>query len=120
MILFKKHTQLSVRDICDLFHLCLMTVYFVYDGVFYRQTQWSDRSPVSPVVTDIYMESKALQYFSGVTPRVWWRYADDTLMVILEGMRKELFNHINSVDEFLGFTEEPMTELKTIPKTNHR
>ena len=48
-------------------------------------------------------------------PRVWWRYVDDTFMVILEGMCDEVFHHINRVDDFLEFTEEPMTEQKTIP-----
>ena len=81
-------------------------MYFVYDGVFYRQKQGGAiGSPVSPVVTDIYVENfevKALQSFSGVIPRVWWRYVDDAFMVTLEGMHEEFFHHINSVDEFLG------------------
>ena len=36
-------------------------------------------------------------------------------MVIMEGMREEFFKHINNVNEYLEFTEEPMTEQKTIP-----
>ena len=96
----QERTQLSAKNICDLLHLCLTSVYFVYNGVFYRQKHGGAiGSPVSPVVTDMYVEkfeSKALQSFSGLTPRVWWRYVDDTF--ILEGMREEFFKYINNVD----------------------
>ena len=72
--------------------------------MFYRQKHGGAiGSPVCPVVTDIYVENfevKALQSFSGVIPRVWWRYVDDTFVVLIEGMCEKLFNHINSVDEF--------------------
>ena len=36
-------------------------------------------------------------------------------MIILKAMCEEFFPHINSVDEFLEFTEEHMMEQKTIP-----
>ena len=91
----------------------------MYDGVFYSQKHGGAiGSPVSQVVTDIYVknfEVKALQSFSGVIPRVWRRYVDDTFVVILEGMCDKFFHHINNVNEFLEFTKEPMKEQKTIP-----
>ena len=52
---------------------------------------------------------------AGVPPRVRWRYVDDTCVIIKELMSKSLFRHINMVDKYLQFTEDPMSDTQTIP-----
>ena len=50
-------------------------------------------SPISPVVSDIYVEnfeSKAMVSFAGVIPRAWWGYMDDTFVIIKELMKVSL------------------------------
>ena len=60
-------------------------------------------------------ERKALVSFTGVPPRVWWRYVDHTFVIIKELMTVSFVSHINTVDKYLQFTEEPMSDTRTIP-----
>ena len=46
---------------------------------------------------------------------ICWRCVDDTFVIIEELMRGPSFDHINSVDKFLEFTEEPMSDNRSIP-----
>ena len=114
-----ERTKLSVQNVCDLLELCLTSVYFVFKGVFYTQKHGGAiGSPISPVVSDIYVENferKAMVSFAGIPPRVWWRYVDDTFVIIKELIRESFFSHINTVDKYLQFTEEPMSDTRTIP-----
>ena len=71
-----ERTKLSVQNVCDLLELCLTFVHFAFKGCFtQRSTGGAIGSPISPVVSDIYVENferKALVSFAGVPPRVWW------------------------------------------------
>ncbi|XP_072022890.1 uncharacterized protein [Amphiura filiformis] len=66
-------------------------------------------SPVSPIVANLYMEQleqSALASYSGTVPSHWFRYVDDTLVKIKKSELEPFFDHINSVDTNIKFTQE--------------
>ena len=74
-------------------------------------------SPVSPIVTNLYMEyleQKALST-SPTPPRFWCRYVDDTFVIHKEVNKQGFLQHINSVDSDIKFTVEDNKEDGSIP-----
>ncbi len=68
-------------------------------------------SPVSPIVVNLYMEKferQALDSYTGVTPSHWYRYVDDTWAKLKKTEAEQFFTHINSIDNNIKFTQEPM------------
>ncbi len=111
-----ERTKLSVDQICELLELCLGTTYFVYDGQFYKQLHGCAMgSPVSPIVVNLYMENfeqKAISSYPGTPPLNWFRYVDDTWNRIKKAESKKFFDHINSIDPNIKFTEEGLEDNK--------
>lgn len=62
--------------------------------------------PVSPVVSNLYMDRKALGSLQGTTPSYWYRYADDTWVKIKIQELESFTAHINTVDRNAKFTRE--------------
>ena len=65
--------------------------------------------PVSPIIANLYMESfdqKALRSAS-VSPKVWYRYVDDTYVVINKEKVQEFTDHINRQNLYIKFTNDP-------------
>ena len=73
-------------------------------GVLHPEARGAIGSPISPVVSDIYVENfeRAMVSFMGIPPRVWWRYVDDTFVIIKELMRESFFSHISRETELSG------------------
>jgi hypothetical protein len=71
-------------------------------------------SPVSPIVANIYMEWFEVRAIASAPtpPHVWYRYVDDTFVVIQEDAIQDFTNHINSIDPFIKFTTEPEVDNK--------
>ena len=44
--------------------------------------------------------------FNGTGARIWYRYVDDTFVVVKESEKAEFFEHLNEVDVNIKFTEE--------------
>ena len=65
-------------------------------------------SPVSPIVTNLYMECferKAL--WSAINPpRAWYRFVDDTWVLQKQAHKQAVLDHINSMDPAIKFTVE--------------
>ena len=73
-------------------------------------------SPVSPMVTNLYMEHfkrKALSI--ATTPRLWIRYIDDTFVIQQEEHKQIFLEHINKVDPAIKFTVESNQQNGSIP-----
>ena len=74
------------------------------------------RSPISPIVANLYMEyfeRKALITTS--TPRLWMRYVDDTFVIQQEDKKQTFLDHINKVDPAIKFAVEDNQENGSIP-----
>ena len=104
-----ERTTLSVDNICDLLSLVLTNTYFSFNGNFYEQKFGTAMgSPVSPIVANIFMqnlETKAVQY-SEFIPKVWYRYIDDTFVIIEKEHEDYFFEHINLINPSIQFTKE--------------
>ena len=102
-------TTLSVDNICDLLSLVLTNTYFSFNGKFYQQKfGMAMGSPVSPIVANIFMqdlETKAVQY-SEFIPKIWYRYVDDTFVIIEKQHEDYFFEHINLINPSIQFTKE--------------
>ena len=73
-------------------------------------------SPVSPTVSNLYMEyfeQKALSTAPHL--RLWQRYVDDTFVIQKEIHKQDFLQHINSVDPAIQFTVENNKEDGAIP-----
>ena len=92
-----------VDDVITLLEFTLMTTYFRFRGIIYRQAFGTAMgSPVSPLVADLYMEYLEETAIAAAPlnckPRLWKRYVDDILEVIKKQAVGELTEHLNSVD----------------------
>ena len=66
------------------------------------------RSPVSPLMANIYMEmfeELALRTATHV-PRVWKRYVDDTFCIIEKDHVEQFLTHLNNLRPMIQFTME--------------
>ena len=106
----QERTKLSVDNLVELIELCLKTTYFSFGGKFYTQVHGCAMgSPVSPIVTNLCMEAfeqQALHTYTGTPPRLWLRYVDDTFVVLHQKEIHHFFEHINSVNPHIRFTQE--------------
>ncbi|KER30639.1 hypothetical protein T265_02988 [Opisthorchis viverrini] len=65
-------------------------------------------SPISPILANMYMEDfeqKALNGFE-CPRRVFWRYVDDTFVVIKRDKVDEFFQHLNTLNPHIKFSME--------------
>lgn len=107
-----ERTNLSVDEIIEATKLCLTSTLFKFKGDLYQQTDGvAMGSPISPIVANLFMqelEQKVLMSFSD-RPRIWWRYVDDTLVVIRNDVIDSFLQHLNSYHPRLKFTMERET-----------
>ncbi|KAI8493465.1 hypothetical protein Bbelb_288620 [Branchiostoma belcheri] len=105
-----ERTSLSTEQICQLLELCLECTYFTYNGQYYHQLHGCAMgSPVSPIVVNLYMEKfekEALSTFPDTPPANWFRYVDDTWCRLQKKIADKFFDHINSIDSNIKFTQE--------------
>ena len=111
-----ERTNLNVEQLVELVEICLNTTYFSYNDRFYKQQHGCAMgSPVSPIVVNLCMEDfeqKALKEYTGVTPRLWLRYVDDTFVVLNKNEQDRFFQHINDLDTNIKFTQEECNDNK--------
>ena len=87
-------TVLPVKDIILLLRFCLKNMYFSFQDQFYEQDEGAAMgSLVSLIVANLYMEyfeQKGLS--TAPTPRLWWRYENDTFVIQKEIHKQDSYN----------------------------
>ena len=111
-------TVLSVQNIIELLGFCLYNTHFSFQNKFYEQVEGAPMgSPVSPTVTNLYMEcfeKKALA--SAINPPwLWYRFVDDTWVLQKQAHKQAFLDHINSMDPAIKFTVKGTRDNGAIP-----
>uniref|UniRef100_H2ZRT9 Reverse transcriptase domain-containing protein n=1 Tax=Latimeria chalumnae TaxID=7897 RepID=H2ZRT9_LATCH len=91
-----------VRMICS-------ATYFQYNNQLYEQTRGLPMgSPISPLLVDIFMETVEEEILekAGQTVKQWYRYVDDTLVIMEEAQVEEMLKYMNNMYPHLKFTYE--------------
>ncbi|XP_072048557.1 uncharacterized protein [Amphiura filiformis] len=105
-----ERTILKIEQIVELIEICLNTTCFSYKGKYFKQQHGCAMgAPVSPIVVNLCMESfeqQALKSYPGTKPRVWLRFVDDTFVILNRSELDGFFEHINSVNDNIKFTQE--------------
>jgi hypothetical protein len=99
------------KDVLGLSRYFLSTSYFTFNGQFYGQTDGVAMGlPRSPVIANFYMEDyeKAALESAPLKPRCWFRYVDDTFVILQHGpdKLKDFLHHLNSIHQSIQFTME--------------
>ncbi|CAH8848487.1 unnamed protein product [Trichobilharzia szidati] len=70
-------------------------------------------SPISPIIADIFMEFREENALkpSRSSIKWWWRYVDDTLVIMRKNDVEKFFSHINSHVNSIKFTMEIENEI---------
>ncbi|KER20260.1 hypothetical protein T265_11143 [Opisthorchis viverrini] len=95
-----ERTQLTVDEIVEGIKACLNLTHFVFDSVVYTQEQGlSMGSLISPVLANIFMEEFEQRALAGFPypPRIFWRYVDDTFVVMKRDKFSEFYNYLNEL-----------------------
>ena len=115
---FSNRTVLSVQHILELLGFCLHNTYFSFQNRFYEQVEGvAMESPVSPIVANLYMEhfEREVLRSASLPPRFWYRFVDDTWVILQQAQRELFLDHINSVDPAIKFTVKGNQEDGAIP-----
>ena len=114
----KERTVMEFSDIILLLEFCLKNIYFSFQDQFREQVEGATMcSPVSPIVTNLYMEYLEQKAPSTAPnpPRFWHRFVDNTFVIHMEVNKQGFLLHINSVDPAIRFTVEDNKEDGSIP-----
>ena len=103
-------THLTIDSIIRLINSCISSTYFTWSDRLFQQTHGLPMgSPLSPIITEIYMthlEENALQT-APFQPLCWYRKVDDTFVIIDKtNDPKQLLDHLNSQHPRMKFTME--------------
>ena len=114
----QQRTSMSIQYIIMLLEFCLKNTHFVFQGMFYEQTEGAAMgSPLSPIIANLYMEAfekKAINT-SPTPPSLWRRFVDDSFVIIKKIQKESFISHINSIDEKIQFTMEDSREDGSMP-----
>ena len=101
--------KMTVEQLVQGMSICLDMKYFVYDSKLYSQDQGlAMGSPLSPVLANLYMENLEQKIMEGFEspPKVWWRYVDDTFVIIRCDRVEHFLLYLNALDPAIKFSME--------------
>ena len=96
-------------DVCDMLSACLLSTYFVFGKVNYKQIFGTTMgSPVLAVIANMAMEE--LEEYTipplPVQPSVWFRYVDDTFIICPTNTVDSIHEAISKTFPSINFTLE--------------
>ena len=95
------------NQVTSLLEICFRTIYFIYQGQYFEQTDGAAMgSPVSPVVANIFMEhvEGAILTSLYIMTRFWRRYVDDTFCFLQKSTVENVLSHLNWIFPSINFT----------------
>ena len=104
---FTNVCKILTEKFIKLLEFTLTNCTFYFNKKFYKQLQCAAMgSPVSPVITNIYMEYfESLAIPSCLTLIKWWfKYVDDVHSATRKDQVNKLQEHLNSIDPHIKFT----------------
>ena len=123
---WKNKTDLSDDQVAKLLDLYLNRSYFVARDQFYQQCEnCTMGGSARPVIANLFMEHferEALQN-SPITPKIWYRFVDDTCVILRKTDTEAFFEYINSQNPHIKFTCEPEVKVNSpfcIPRSRVR
>ena len=110
-------TTMQVDQIISLLEFCFNNTYFQFQGRFFELQGAAMGSPISPIVTNLYMEDFEIKAIITAEhpPRIWKRYVDDTFVVTEPAKKAKFLKHINKMDPHIQFTTEDAKADGSIP-----
>jgi hypothetical protein len=105
-------TKLEEKDLRQLFELCVTNMPFrFYDELYQQIDGVSMGSPLAPALADLFMthiESKLEQYQHKDKIKTYYRYVDDTFIIMNDKKRDvdNLLDYVNSLHQNIKFTCE--------------
>ena len=97
----REHDRLTVN--------CLNSTLFTFQGRLYSPIDGiAMRSPVSPIVANIFMSNFKEKILSTYTPspKVWCRFVDDTFVILKQSETETFFEFLDNQCSFIKFTME--------------
>lgn len=91
----------------QLVNLCLGTCYFQFNNRVYQQVNsLAMGNPLSAFAANCFMSSFETKANYPDFPALWYRYADDTCVVIHKDKVNDFMNYLNSINSRIKFTCE--------------
>ena len=72
-------------------------------------------SPISPIVSNLYMEQfeqRALASYTGITSSRWYRYVDDACVIVRTNQLDNFYAHSNDIHHSIKLTQEGLVDNK--------